>query len=114
MSKLSLGAAILLLPSAWTLAQINTPPTAQNPTADKPTQAIQGCLSGVNDALVLTDANGKAYALTGDTAELTGRVGHKVRLWGHASVGGGELITDGGPHASFGVEKVKSLSTTCK
>jgi hypothetical protein len=124
MSKLSLGAVILLLSSAWTLAQVSTPPTDQNPTSgtqsteqpDKSqTATIEGCLSSPVDTFVLTDANGKTYELTGDTTQLTGRVGHKVRLWGHAdSVADAELITAGGPHAAFGVQKVHSLSAACK
>jgi len=124
MSRLSLGAAILLLSPAWTLAQVSTPSTDQNPASstqaaqqsDKSqTATIEGCLSGIVDTFVLTGANGKCYELTGDTAQLTERVGHKVRLWGHAgSLGGGEKITTGEPQASFGVEKVVSLSATCK
>ncbi len=124
MSKFSVGAAILLLSSAWMLAQVSTPPTDQNPTSstqsteqpDKSqTATIEGCLSGNVDAFVLTAANGKTYWLTGDTAQLTERVGHKVRLWGHAdSTADAELITAGGPHAAFGVKKVQSLSTACK
>jgi len=124
MSRLSLGTAILLLSPAWTLAQVSNPSTDQNPTSSKQstqqpdksqTATIEGCLSGIVDTFVLTDANGKTYELTGDTAQLTERVGHKVRLWGHAgSSGGGEKIPAGEPHASFGVEKVESLSATCK
>ena len=119
MSKLSLGAAILLLSSAWTLAEVSTPPTDQNPTSStqstEQTATIDGCLSGNVDAFFLTDAHGGTYELTGDTAQLTERVGHKVRLWGYAdSVANAELITAGGPHAAFGVKKVQSLSTACK
>ena len=124
MSKLSLGAVILLLSSAWTLARVSTPPTDQSPASstqsrqqhDKSqTATIEGCLSGNVDAFVLTGANGKTYELTGDAAQLTGRVGHKVRVWGHAdSATEAEFITAGGPHAAFAVEKVHSLSAACK
>jgi hypothetical protein len=124
MSKLSLAAAIFLLSSAWTLAQVSTAPTDQNPTGSTPstqqpdqsqTASIEGCLSSTVDDFVLTDANGKTYELTGDTAQLTERVGHKVRVWGNAdSVADAESITAGGPHAAFGVQKVRSLSVACK
>jgi hypothetical protein len=63
----------------------------------------------------LIKANGKTYELIGDTAQLAERIGHKVRLWGHAgSSMSGEKIPAGEPRASFGVEKVESLSATCK
>lgn len=131
MNKFSLGATILILSSAWTLAQVSTPPTDENPTSsaqsaqqpdksqtapsDKSAQAIEGCLSGSANVFKLTDATGKTYELTGDTSMLADNVGHQVSLWGHAgSSGGGEKISAAGPQATFGVEKVKSLSDTCK
>lgn len=124
MSKLSLGAAILLLSSPWTLGQVSTPPADQNPTSstqstEQPdrsqTAAIEGCLSSDVDAIVLTAANGRTHELTGDTAELTGRVGNKVRIWGHVdNAAEAELTVAGGPHAVFGVEKIHSLSASCK
>ncbi len=124
MGKLSLGAAILLLSATWTLAQASTPPTDQSPTSSTQSTrqsgksqaaTIEGCLSSNVDAFVLTDANGKTYELTGDTTQLTERVGHKVRFWGHDdSTADAELITAGGPHAAFGVKKVHSLSAACK
>ena len=124
MSKLSLGTAILLLSSAWTLAQVSTLPTDQNPSNntqstkqpdDSKTATVEGCLSSSVDDFVLTDANGKTYQLRGETTQLTGRVGQKVRLWGHTdSAAEAELITAGGPHAAFGVEKVQTLSVACK
>jgi len=131
MSKLSLGPAILLLSSFWMVAEINTAPSDQNPTGstqsaqqpeksqtatkDKSAQAVEGCLSGAANVFTLTDAKGKTYELMGDTSMLNDNVGHKVRLWGHAaSQGGGATITTQGPQATFGVEKVESLSPTCK
>jgi hypothetical protein len=124
MSMLSLGTAILLLSPAWTLAWVSTPSVDSNPptstqSAQQPgisqTSSIEGCLSGEVDAFVLTTANGKTYGITGDTTQLAGRIGHKVRLWGHADdATEAELINAGGPHAAFGVEKVQSLSSSCK
>ena len=121
MSRLSLGIAIVLLSSAWTLAQAGTPRADQNPisTTQKPGQSqtatIEGCLSGVVDDFVLTAANGRTYELTGDVAQLTGRVGHQVRVSGHADrVADAESTVAGGPHTAFGVEKIQSLSAGCK
>lgn len=129
MTKLSLAPAILLLSLAWMAA--STQPAGQNPTgsaqsaqqpdksqaptSDSSAQAIEGCLSGGANVFVLTDAKGKTYELTGDSSMLNDNVGHKVRLFGHASSsGGGAQITTQGPQATFGVEKVQSLSPTCK
>jgi hypothetical protein len=76
---------------------------------------MEGCLSSVVDDFVLTAANGGTYVLTGDTAQLTARVGQKVRVWGHAdSPANAESMVAGGPHTAFGVEKIQSLSVACK
>jgi hypothetical protein len=104
MINFSLGAAILLL---WFAA----PAQSTNSTR---LAVIEGCLSGDVDAFVLTVANGKVYPLSGNTNQLTGRVGHKVRLWGQAVSGDPEQIPAGVPQATFEVEKVRSLSVSCK
>jgi hypothetical protein len=124
MRKFSLITAILLLCSAWTVAQSNPPSAAQDPasaqqsdksqTADQAGQTVDGCLSGAANTFKLTDATGKTYELTGDTSGLNENVGHQVRLWGNAgSSGGGEKISASGAQATFGVTKVKSISPTC-
>lgn len=72
-------------------------------------------MAGNVDAFVLTRANGMTYELTGDTAQLAGRIGHQVRLFGQVDTAAdAELITAGGPHGAFDVEKAQSLSTSCK
>jgi hypothetical protein len=116
MIRLSLGTAILLLSSAWTLAQAGTGSTrATEQLGKSQTASIEGCLSSVVDDFVLTAANGRTYELTGDTAQLTARVGNQVRVWGHADrPADAESTVAGGPHTAFGVEKVQSLSAGCK
>jgi hypothetical protein len=116
MSRLSLGAAILLLSSAWTLARAGTGSTQSTEQPGRSqTARIEGCLSSVVDDFVLTAANGRTYELTGNTAQLTARVGNQVRVWGHSdSPAGAESTVAGGPHTAFGVEKVQSLSAGCK
>jgi hypothetical protein len=115
MSRLSLSAAVLLLSSAWTIALSAAPRTDQNPNSIGPTRTIEGCLSTLNDDFVLTTANGKTYQLTGDIAQLTARVGNRVRLLGHADDAvDAELTVAGGPHSAFGVDKIESLSASCK
>jgi outer membrane protein OmpA-like peptidoglycan-associated protein len=124
MSKLSRAAAILILSSAWTVGSAIPPPRGENPTSsaqstqqpgNSQTADIEGCIFGDVDSFVLTDAHGKSYRLTGNTNQLAGRVGQKVRVQGHAdSVTEAELIAAGGPHAAFEVQKVDTLSAACK
>lgn len=104
MIHLSLGAAILLLSSV----------APAEPAANSQPAIIEGCLSGNVDAFVLTAKNGKSYPLSGSTNQLTGRIGHEVRLWGQAVSGDPELIPAGVPQATFEVEKVRSLSASCR
>jgi hypothetical protein len=128
MRKFSLITAILLLCSAWMVAQSSPPsaeqqpasPQAQQPdksqaaASDQAGQTVEGCLSGAANTFKLTDATGKTYELTGDSSALNENVGHQVRLWGNAgSSGGGEKISASGPQATFGVTKVQSISPTC-
>jgi uncharacterized protein YdeI (BOF family) len=114
MRKTFLITAILLLSTAWAVAQ-TTPSSSQQPTtpsspsstvpspqsstpdasstasqtssqtsADNST-AIEGCLSGSSGSYTLTDQSGKAWQLAGDTSKLTEHVGHQVRIMGSNS-----------------------------
>src|SRR5215472_11859580 len=120
MKKPLLWTAVLALATAWALAQgaaSQKPDQSQQPDQSpaKTGHSVEGCLSGAADEFVLTDATGKTYLLTGDTSGLKDNVGHKVRLQGNVgSTGGGDRISASGTQATFGVEKVKSLSDTCK
>lgn len=115
MSRLWLGAAILLLSSAWMFAQPGTAPADRYPTSNPPARTIEGCLSSLDDDFVLTDANGKRYQLTGDVAQLTARVGHKVRVSGHVdNVRDAELMVAAGPFGAVSVHDIKSLSAGCR
>ena len=114
MRKTFLITAILLLSTAWAVAQTtpnsqqpvtpgasspsstmpspqsSTPDTSSNATqtssqtADNST-AIEGCLSGSSGSYTLTDQSGKAWQLAGDTSKLTEHVGHQVRIMGSSS-----------------------------
>jgi hypothetical protein len=130
MRKFSLISAILLLASAWVLAQNSTPPTSQYPSsAPSSTQSapqdaqqagtqtgkdaaaggnVEGCVGGSAGSYTLTDSSGKTYQLAGDTSGLADHVGHDVKVSGTASAaaaaGGAPTIT---------VKKVKMVSATC-
>jgi hypothetical protein len=132
MRKFSLLSAILLLASAWVLAQNSTPPTSQYPSsapsssqsasqdaqqtasqASKDAAAggnVEGCVGGSAGSYTLTDSSGKTYQLAGDTSMLADHVGHDVKVSGTlasaaaSAAGGTPTIT---------VKKVKMVSATC-
>jgi hypothetical protein len=134
MRKFSLISAILLLASAWVLAQNSTPPTSQYPSSapssaqsagqdaqQTATQAgkdaehaatgnVEGCVGGSAGSYTLTDSSGKSYQLAGDTSTLADHVGHQVKVSGTlasaaaSAAGGTPTIT---------VKKVKMVSATC-
>jgi hypothetical protein len=128
MRKFSLISAIVLLASAWMLAQNSTPPsqypssapsaaqdaqqTATQAAKDAGNQAagnVEGCVGGSAGSYTLTDSSGKTYTLAGDTSTLADHVGHQVKVSGTmasaaAAAGGSQTIT---------VKKVKMVSATC-
>ncbi|HEY6273168.1 MAG TPA: DUF5818 domain-containing protein [Terriglobales bacterium] len=134
MRKLSLLAAVLLLSSAWVLAQNSTPPApdTQNPSSTSPSaqqpaqqpdtsqtasgdhagQSVEGCIGGSAGNFTLTDASGKTYQLAGDTSKLGDHVGHEVRVTGDEAAASGSAAAAGGP-TTLTVKKVKMISSSC-
>jgi Protein of unknown function (DUF5818) len=138
MKKFSLVTAMLLLSSAWMLAQNNTSPSSQYPStspstqqptqspdmSQSPTQAgkaaeaagtsVEGCLGGSAGNYTLTDSSGKTYQLAGDTSKLGEHVGHDVKITGTvASAAAGAAAAAGGATPTLTVKKVKMVSSTC-
>src|SRR5713101_3739081 len=133
MKKFSLVTAILLLSSAWMLAQSNTSPSTQYPSSSPSTQqpaqqpdtsqstqagktadsggtTIEGCIGGSAGSYTLTDASGKTYQLAGDTSKLGDHVGHDVKVTGTtASAAGGAAAAAGGATPTLTVKKVKMV-----
>jgi len=132
MRHLLLLISVLLLGACWAVAQDTTNPTS--PSQTRPTSAsssqtgattasgataIEGCLSGASGSYTLTDKNGVAYQLTGDTAKLSEHVGHEVKITGtssSASPGGDGTAagTANGNSQTLEVSSVKHISKTCK
>jgi hypothetical protein len=130
MRKLSLVAAILLLSSAWVLAQSGTSPSSdQNPSSTSPSQTspsstspsaqqpaqqpdtssssagantVEGCVGGSAGNFTLTDASGKTYQLSGDTSKLADHVGHQVRITGDEGAGAAGAASSGATSGSAG------------
>ena len=135
MRKWSLITAVLVLSSAWVIAQSSTRPTAPDysqsnqptstgqqpdaaqekaPTgADRTSQSIQGCITKVAGGYSLTDNSGKTYQLAGDTSKLADEVGHYDQVWGTEQGSSAGAAASSGAPATFTVTKVKVVSTTC-
>ena len=132
MRHLLLLISVLLLGACWAVAQDTTNPTSPSqtsPTSESSSQtgattasgatAVEGCLSGASGSYTLTDKNGVAYQLTGDTAKLSEHVGHEVKITGTSSSAspGGDGTAAGaanGNSQTLEVSSVKHISKTCK
>ena len=134
MRHLLLLLSVLLLGACWAVAQDTTNPTSPDPSQNSPTSAsssqtgattasgataVEGCLSGASGNYTLTDKNGVAYQLTGDTAKLSEHVGHQVKITGTSSSAapGGDGTAAGTTSANsptLEVSSVKHISKTCK
>ena len=134
MRHLLLLISVLLLGACWAVAQDTTNPTSPDPSQNSPTSAsssqtgattasgataVEGCLSGASGNYTLTDKNGVAYQLTGDTAKLSEHVGHQVKITGTSSSAspGGDGTAAGTTNANsptLEVSSVKHISKTCK
>ncbi len=86
MKRILLLSSILLLSAVWAVAQNDNQSSTSSQSSQTSSTAsettIQGCLSGANGNLSLTDKSGTTYQLTGDTAKLQKHVGHTVELTG--------------------------------
>jgi Protein of unknown function (DUF5818) len=130
MRKLSLIAAVLLLSSAWVLAQSSAPnssqyPSSTAPSAQQPAQqpdasqtatgdhSVEGCIGGSAGNFTLTDASGKTYQLAGDTSKLGDHVGHQVRITGSEEAAAPGAAAAAGAPTTLTVKKVKMISSSC-
>lgn len=82
--------SVLLLGVAWAVAQDSSqasPSTGQtaNKAGSGSHTTVEGCLSGSDGKYTLTDKQGTAYTLTGDTSKLAEHVGHEVKITGSTS-----------------------------
>src|ERR1700728_2901534 len=130
MRHLLLLLSVLLLGACWAVAQDTTNPTSPSPSQTSPTSsqtgattasgatAVEGCISGASGNYTLTDKNGVAYQLTGDTAKLSEHVGHEVKITGTSSSASGSDGTAAGTananSPTLEVSSVKHISKTCK
>jgi hypothetical protein len=115
--KQLLSIALLLFSSAWLLAQnsANSPEDASGKGTGSAV-SIQGCLSGSDGNYTLTDHQGTAYQLTGDTSKLSAHVGHEVKITGmtgSSSANADNGMANGGAQ-TLQVSTMKHISKTCE
>jgi hypothetical protein len=110
--------SIVLLSACWVVAQDSTQTSTQTGSnAAGSETTVQGCLSGSNGTYMLTDKNGTAYQLTGETAKLSAHVGHEVRITGTmgSSTATGSMGTQGSNASqTLSVTSMKHISKTCQ
>jgi hypothetical protein len=118
MRKLFLLISVLLLGLSWAVAQDSSAGSQGSaPRSGAGGQVtVEGCLSGSSGNFTLTDKNGTAYQLTGDTAKLSEHVGHEVKITGtsgSADASGSQTSASGAGQA-LQVTSMKHISKTCK
>jgi hypothetical protein len=119
MRQIFLLLSILLLGLSWAVAQDSTSGQTSR-TGAGGQMTVEGCLSGSNGNFTLTDKNGMAYQLTGDTAKLTEHVGHEIKVTGTSASAGAGASGSTEPSGSAGagqalqVTSVKHIAKTCK
>lgn len=115
---------VLLLGVAWAAAQTSYPShpssgqaeTHQTSTGSH--TSVEGCLSSSGGKYMLTDQQGKAFELMGDTSKLAEHIGHEVMITGTESKGSassaGHTMANESAQSTIEVTSVRDISKTCK
>lgn len=128
MRQLFLLISVLLIGLSWAVAQDSSSPSSSTASGSAAQtsrtgaggqMSVEGCLSGSNGNFTLTDKNGTAYQLTGDTAKLSEHVGHEIKVTGTSATGsagaaGSTESSTGAGGQTLQVTTVKHISKTCK
>lgn len=120
MKRIILLSSILLLTTAWAVAQYGSQSSSTS-GSDMSKTTIEGCLAGSDGNYTLTDKSGTTYQLAGDTAKLQNHVGHTIQVTGTSASNDGSMTgkqsgsmsapSDAQP--TFNVTSFKHVSATC-
>ena len=113
MRKTVFATLVLLLCSAWALAQQGYGQDGQSSSSGKTT--VQGCLSKSDTGgYTLTDKSGTTYQLTGNTSKLSAHVGHEVQIKGTKAESNAASASSGADaNPQIEVSSMKHISETC-
>jgi hypothetical protein len=105
--------SVLLLGVSWAAGQ--TSPN-QGTAGSTGQETVKGCLSSSGGNYMLTDKNGKAFQLTGDTSKLTEHVGHEIKVTGTEAAASGSSDSGAMSQATptLEISTVKHISKTCE
>jgi hypothetical protein len=105
--------SVLLLGTSWAAAQTSP---SQGTSGSTGQETIKGCLSNSGGNYMLTDKNGKAFQLTGDTSKLSDHVGHEIKVTG--TEGSAPASSDSGAMTqatpTLEVSSFKHIAKTCE
>jgi hypothetical protein len=106
--------SIVLLCSIWAVAQYDN--DHHDRDRDRSKVTVEGCLSGADGNFTLTNQSGTSYQLTGDTARLSGHVGHTIRVTGFSNMGGepGSMSGEAESQGTLSVLSFKHISARCR
>jgi uncharacterized protein DUF5818 len=114
MRHLLLFSLLLLGMSCWAVAQ--SYPNQGSAGSAAAQQTVKGCLSSSGGTYTLTEKDGKAFQLTGDTAKLSDHVGHEMKVTGSVSSASASSSGAMGKTAeqTLDVTSFKHISKTCE
>jgi hypothetical protein len=105
--------SVLLLGVSWAAAQSSP---SQGTSGSAGQETVKGCLGNSGGNYMLTDKDGKAFQLTGDTSKLSEHVGHEIKVTG--TEGSAPASSDSGAMTqaspTLEVSTFKHISKTCE
>jgi Protein of unknown function (DUF5818) len=107
--------SVLLLATSWAAAQ--SYPSQETSGKSGAQDTVKGCLSSSGGTYTLTDKDGKAFQLTGDTTKLTEHVGHEIKVTGTvsaASATSSDAMGKTGADQTIEVSSVKHVAKSCE
>ena len=117
MRRVVLLSLIFLVSTLWAVAQYDSADNEKSDTTPATNHVtIVGCLAGGDGNFTLTDEAGAIYQLTGNTAKLSGHVGHTLRVTGVSTSvlhPPGSMSEGTERHPTLSVDSFKHIRSNC-